>query len=430
MFHEFWLSYTSVTICKIRNQTKETVSGVHANMENGSKNWRGKDVFAKRFEPFGTTIFSEMTKLADERGAINLAQGFPDFDAPPEILEEAVKALRNGQNQYARSMGHPSLVESIVRKIEHHYGLKYDPYHEVVVTNGVTEGIASAFLGLLNPGDEIIFFEPHYDSYPVCASMAGAVCRFCTLRFPAFRVNIDELARCFSDRTRVLFINTPHNPTGKVFSREELEAIAKLCIRYDVIVITDEVYEHITYDQAEHIPMASIPGMRERTLTLSGAGKTFSITGWRLGWATGSPNIIAAVQRAHQYMTFAPATPLQAALGSILHSIGDEYFRNLKKDYTERRSLLLEALKEIGLNVAVPDGTYYILADFTSLWDGDDRSFVLHLIERCGVAAIPPSAFYSHQPREGKRLVRFAFCKRLETLFSAVQRLRHLTSCI
>jgi N-succinyldiaminopimelate aminotransferase len=195
-------------------------------------------------------------------------------------------------------------------------------------------------------------------------------------------------------------------------------------------VITDEVYEHITYDQAEHIPMASIPGMRERTLTLSGAGKTFSITGWRLGWATGSPNIIAAVQRAHQYVTFAPATPLQAALGSILHSIGDEYFRNLKKDYTERRSLLLEALKEIGLNVAVPDGTYYILADFTSLWDGDDRSFVLHLIERCGVAAIPPSAFYSHQPREGKRLVRFAFCKRLETLFSAVQRLRRLTSCI
>jgi aspartate/methionine/tyrosine aminotransferase len=428
MFHEFWLSYTSVNICKLWLQAGEATSGVDAHMEDALKNWRKKDVFAKRFVPFGTTIFSEMTKLADERGAINLAQGFPDFDAPPEILEEAVKALRNGQNQYARSMGHPSFVESISRSIEHHYGLKYDPYSEVVVTSGVTEGIASAFLGLLNPGDEIIFFEPHYDSYPVCASMAGAVSRFCTLRFPAFRVNIDELARCFSDRTRLLFINTPHNPTGKVFSREELEAIATLCIRHDIIVITDEVYEHITYDQAEHIPMASIPGMRERTLTLSGAGKTFSITGWRLGWATGPQNMIAAVQRAHQYVTFAPATPLQAALGSILHSIGDEYYSDLKKGYSERRSLLLDALRKIGFNVSVPEGTYYILADFSGLWDGDDRSFVLHLIERCGVASIPPSPFYSRHPREGKKLVRFAFCKRLETLSSAVKRLRRFVS--
>jgi aspartate/methionine/tyrosine aminotransferase len=399
-------------------------------MENESKDRREKELFAKRFTPFGTSIFSEMTKLADERKAINLAQGFPDFDAPPEILSEAVKALRNGQNQYSRSMGHPPLVESISHKIEHQYGLKYDPYHEVVVTSGVTEGIASAFLGLLNPGDEIIFFEPHYDSYPVCASMAGVVSRFHTLRFPEFRVDIDELERCFSDKTRAVFINTPHNPTGKVFSRKELEEIAALCIRHDVFVVTDEVYEHITYGHSEHIPMASIPGMRERTLTISGAGKTFSITGWRLGWATGPENIIAAVQRAHQYVTFAPATPLQAAMGEILHSFGDAYYTNLKRDYTERRSLLLRALKELGFNAAAPDGTYYILADFSGLWNGDDRSFVRHLIERYGVAAIPPSSFYSHKPGEGKKLVRFAFCKRLETLSSAVQRMRRLTSRI
>ncbi len=411
-------------------QARETVSGRFVSMENVSKYRREEGMFAKRFVSFGTSIFSEMTKLANERGAINLAQGFPDFDAPPEILSAAVKALRNGQNQYSRSMGHLSLVESISRNVEHYYGLKYDPHNEVVVTSGVTEGIASAFLGFLNPGDEVIFFEPHYDSYPVCASMAGAVSRFCTLRFPEFRVNIDNLARCFSRRTRVLFINTPHNPTGKVFSRKELEEIARLCIRNDVIVITDEVYEHITYGRSEHIPMASIPGMRERTLTISGAGKTFSITGWRLGWATGPSNIIAAVQRAHQYVTFAPATPLQAAMGSILQSIGDEYYDDLKKDYTKRRSLLLKALEEIGFNVAAPEGTYYIIADFTGLWEGDDRSFVRHLIERCGVAAIPSSSFYSYQTSEGKKLVRFAFCKRLETLSSAVHRLSRLTSSI
>ncbi|MCK4925233.1 MAG: aminotransferase class I/II-fold pyridoxal phosphate-dependent enzyme, partial [Spirochaetes bacterium] len=203
-------------------------------------------MYAERFSPFGTTIFSEMTKLANERGAINLAQGFPDFDAPSEILEEAVAALRSGQNQYARSMGHLPLVEALAKKIEHDYGLHYDPHSEILVTNGATEGIASAFLGLLNPGDEVIFFEPHYDSYPACAAIAGAVCRFCTLRFPDFAINFDELEDCFSDRTRVLFINTPHNPTGKVFSQGELKCLAELCVSRDVLVITDEVYEHIT----------------------------------------------------------------------------------------------------------------------------------------------------------------------------------------
>lgn len=381
-------------------------------------------MYAERFSSFGTTIFSEMTKLANERGAINLAQGFPDFDAPSEILEEAVAALRSGQNQYARSMGHLPLVEALAKKIEHDYGLHYDPHSEILVTNGATEGIASAFLGLLNPGDEVIFFEPHYDSYPACAAIAGAVCRFCTLRFPDFAINFDELEDCFSDRTRVLFINTPHNPTGKVFSQGELKCLAELCVSRDVLVITDEVYEHITYDGARHVPMAKIPGMRERTLTISGAGKTFSMTGWRIGWITGPSPLVEAVQRAHQYVTFAPATPLQAALASAFSTIGDSYFQELHSDYTRRRALLLDVLKTTGLRVAVPRGTYYILADFSGIWEGDDRSFVHHLIDHSGVAAIPPSSFYTRAPGEGKKLVRFAFCKRLDTLEQAAERLK------
>jgi N-succinyldiaminopimelate aminotransferase len=383
-------------------------------------------VFAKRFSPFGTTIFSEMTRLANERGAINLAQGFPDFDAPSEMLEEAVNALRNGQNQYARSMGHLPLVQALTEKIEHDYGLLFDPHREIIVTGGATEGIASAFLGLLNPGDEVIFFEPHYDSYPVCAAIAGAVSRFCTLRFPDFTIDFDELERCFNEKTRVLFINTPHNPTGKVFTEEELARLAELCMRRDVLVITDEVYEHITYDNAKHVPMAKLPGMRERTLTISGAGKTFSMTGWRIGWISGPAALVDAVQRAHQYVTFAPATPLQAALARGIRTIGNRYFQDLRREYTQRRALLLGVLEQSGLKAAAPSGAYYILADFSRVWEGDDRSFVHHLIDHSGIAAIPPSSFYTADPSEGKKLVRFAFCKRLDTLRQAAERLGSL----
>jgi N-succinyldiaminopimelate aminotransferase len=369
-----------------------------------------------------------MTRLATERGAINLAQGFPDFDAPEQVLEEAVRALRGGKNQYARSMGHLPLCEAVTWKVEHDYGMRYDPEEEVLITSGATEAIASALLGLLNPGDRILFFEPHYDSYPVCAAMAGADCGFFTLRFPEFRMDIEELERCFTERTRILFINTPHNPTGKVFSAEELRNIAELCLRHDVLVITDEVYEHITYDGARHTPIASLPGMRDRTLTISGAGKTFSLTGWRVGWATGPKPLIAAVQRAHQYITFAPATPLQAALAVVLTSIGDGYFEGLRSDYARRRDILVEALNGAGIDAALPEGTYYVLGEFTKLFDGDDRSFVEHLIDTCGVAAIPPASFYTACPEEGRKLVRFAFCKREETLALAAERLRRLTS--
>ncbi len=382
---------------------------------------------SKKLVPFGTNIFSEMTRFAEEKGAINLSQGFPDFDGPPELLENAVKALRSGHNQYARSMGYQSLVEAVAEKISRHYKLNYDPYTEVAVCSGATEGMASTFLGLLNPGDEVIVFEPYYDSYPVCAALAGAVPRFYTLRFPDFTVDLKELEKCFSNKTRLLVLNTPHNPTGKVFSRDELEGIAGLCIKYDVIVVTDEVYEHLTYDGAEHIPMAGIPGMRDRTLTISSAGKTFSLTGWRVGWITGPGKLLAAFQSAHQYVTFAAATPLQSALAAMLREVKSDYYHKLRGEYLGRRSLLLNALKDTGFRAAVPMGTYYILADFTDLWEGDDKSFVRYLVERCRVAAIPPSVFYTRNPEEGKRLVRFAFCKKLETLSEAAGRLKRLT---
>ncbi len=381
---------------------------------------------SKRLAPFGTTIFSEMTKIAQEKGAINLAQGFPDFDGPQEILEAAVSAIREGHNQYPRSMGNPALVEAVAQKISRDYGMSYDPSSEVVIFNGATEGISNAFLALLNPGDEVILFEPFYESYPVCAALAGAIPRHCTLRFPDFHIDRKELEGCFTSRTRLLLLNTPHNPTGKVFSVEELEMIAELCIDHDVIVITDEVYEHITYYGVKHIPIATLPGMRDRTLCISSIGKTFSLTGWRIGWGVGPAPLISAVQRAHQHITFAAASPLQAGIASILDKYTEDYYKTLREEYETRRDLLLEALKAAGFNTAVPKGTYYILADFTPLWEGDDRSFVKHLIEQCSVAAIPPSVFYAKSPDEGKRLVRFAFCKKLSTIVNASKQLKQL----
>lgn len=385
-------------------------------------------MIAKRLAPFGITIFSEMTKLAEEKGAINLAQGFPDFDGPSEILEAAVKAIQDGYNQYPRSMGNPALVEAIAKKVLRDYGISYDPLNEVVVFCGATEGISSSFLAMLNPGDEVILFEPFYESYPVCASLAGAIPRYCTLHFPDFALDRKELEGCFTGRTRLLLLNTPHNPTGKVFSIEELETIAELCVKHDVIVITDEVYEHITYDGVKHIPIATIPGMRERTICISSIGKTFSLTGWRIGWGVGPSALISAVQRAHQHITFAAPGPLQTGIASILDRYSADYYKSLQADYTERRNLLLDSLNRAGFITATPKGTYYILADFTPFWKEDDRSFVHHLIDRCGVTAIPPSVFYAKNIDEGKRLVRFAFCKKLSTLSQAAKKLRYIAS--
>ncbi len=385
-------------------------------------------MLSEKLKPFGTTIFSEMTRLANEHGAINLSQGFPDFDGPPAVVEAAAAALRAGHNQYARSQGHPALVRAVADHVERRAGLRYDPTTEVGVFSGCTEGLMSAMLGLLDPGDEVIYFEPFYDSYPACVAMAGAVARPCTLRFPDFAVDLSDLEGLFGERTRLLLLNTPHNPTGKVFTLDELTAIAELCRRHDVLVLTDEVYEQLTYEGARHVSMAEVPGMRDRTLCLSSAGKTFSLTGWKVGWATGPAPMVAAAQAAHQFVTFATATPLQVAVAHALEHCGERFYGSLRAEYSERRAFLLESLREVGLRVSEPAGTYFVLADFRDIWDGDDVSFVRHLVTEHGVAAIPPSVFYRRAPEEGARLVRFAFCKRMETLRAAAERLKGLTS--
>jgi N-succinyldiaminopimelate aminotransferase len=381
-------------------------------------------VISKKLRPFGTTIFAEMTRLAQEHRAINLSQGFPDFEGPPEILEAAVDALRSGENQYARSLGHPRLVKAVAAHQKLYYEVELDPMSQVVVFSGATEGIASSMLGLLDPGDEVLLFEPYYDSYPACAALAGANARYCTLRRPDFRFDLAELESLVSERTRLLVLNSPHNPTGKVFDDAELEAIAGLCRRHDLLVLADEVYEHLTFDGARHRPMATLPGMAERTLTLSSAGKTFSFTGWKVGWGTGPEELVAAAQAAHQFVTYATATPLQVAVAAALRGFDREAEESYRLEYAERRDFFVEALREAGFGVTPPRGTYFVLADFSALDEGDDMAFVRRLTTEHGVAAVPPSVFYSRRPEEGRRMARFAFCKRRKTLEAAAERLR------
>jgi N-succinyldiaminopimelate aminotransferase len=368
-----------------------------------------------------------MTRLALEHQAINLSQGFPDFEGPGDIIDGVTAAMKAGHNQYARTMGHPLLVRAIAEKHRALYGIELDPMRDVVVFSGATEGIFSSIMGLLDPGDEVILFEPFYDSYPASVVMAGGVPRYCTLRFPRFELDLDELSMLFNDKTRLVVINTPHNPTGKVFTRSELEAIARLCIEHDCYVLADEVYEHLTYDGARHTPMATIPGMRERTLSISSSGKTFSFTGWKIGWATGPEPLIKAAQAAHQFVTFATSTPMQVAIAGAIERHGAEFYARLRDEYAQRRNFLVAALSNVGFEVAVPDGAYFILADFTRLHGGDDVAFAKELVTKYKVAAIPPTSFYAASPQEGRRLVRFAFCKKAETLSAAAERLQGLT---
>jgi N-succinyldiaminopimelate aminotransferase len=380
-------------------------------------------VITEKLVPFGTTVFAEMTALAEEYRAINLAQGFPDFEGPPEIVEAAVRAIRSGDNQYARSRGHPPLVEAIASSVNRYYGLEYDPMTEVVVFNGATEGISASLIGLLNAGDEVILFEPFYDSYPPCLSLAGAVPRFLTLRFPDFALDDEALRALVTDRTRMVVLNTPMNPTGKVFTAEELEIIASVCRDHDLVALTDEVYEHLVFDDASHIPLASLPGMKERTLTLSSAGKTYSFTGWKIGWGTGPAHLVDGAQAAHQFLNYTIATPLQTAVAFALENFGEEFIVEFQAEYLARRDFLVSALQDVGFDVAVPKGTYFILADFTPVFDGDDWEFARWVTTEHGVAAIPPSSFFQEDAEEGRRLARFAFCKKMETLEAAADRL-------
>ncbi len=382
-----------------------------------------RPVLSRRLAGFGTTIFTEITRLAAERGAVNLAQGFPDFDGPPFAKEAAIAAIRKGCGQYARMSGIPELHATLAAKYSRDYGLDYAPDAEFTVTSGATEAIFATLQGLCDPGDEVVLFEPYYDSYRASVEMAGAIPRFVTLHRPGWSFDPGELEAALSERSRVVLVNTPHNPTGKVFSREELETIAAFCHDRDLVCVTDEVYEHIVYSDT-HVPMAALPGMRDRTVTISSFGKTFSLTGWKIGWAAGPARLMEAVRAAHQFITFSTATPLQHAAALAL-STGPEYYRLLRASYLAKRDYLVGELARIGFGVRPPAATYYVCADFGPLGFTDDVEFCRFLIDQIGVAAIPPSVFYARSG-EGKGYVRFAFCKRDETLETAVARLRQL----
>jgi len=381
-------------------------------------------VRSRRLDGFGTTIFTEMTRLAQLHGAINLSQGFPDFDGPDLAKDAAIAAIRDGHGQYARMSGAAELHAALSEKYRRDWGLEYAVDSELTVTSGATEAIFAAIQGVCDPGDEVVLFEPYYDSYKASVVMAGAVPRVVALRGPDWTLDRDEVRAAFTRATRAILLNTPHNPTGKVFSPDELAFLAGLCRERDVLCITDEVYEHLVYE-GRHTPMATLPGMRERTITISSFGKTFSLTGWKIGWAAGPPELAGAVRAAHQFITFATATPLQQGAAVARARAGEGYYRNLLGGYREKRDFLVRELQRIGFRVASPAGAYFVCADFRPFGFDDDQAFVRHLIEKVGVAAIPPSVFYD-RPELGRWYVRFAFCKKMETLEAAVKRLEGL----
>ncbi|GAA1946850.1 pyridoxal phosphate-dependent aminotransferase [Nocardioides panacihumi] len=374
-----------------------------------------------RLQGIPPTIFTTMSALAARTGSVNLGQGFPDVDGPPEVIAEAVAALQGGANQYAPGPGVPALRQAVAEHQRRHYGLAWDPDTEVVVTTGATEAIAASILGLVEPGDEVVVLEPYYDSYVAMLQMAGAVRRPVTLRAPDFRLDLDELRAAVTPRTRFVLLNSPHNPTGTVLSPDELRGVAAVAIEHDLTVITDEVYEHLTYG-VEHTPVATLPGMAGRTLTISSIGKSYSFTGWKVGWATGPAALVGALLSAKQWLTFTSGAPLQPAAAYALTSAAD-YPKELAASLQARRDLLLTGLADAGLPARTPDGTYFAISDITHLGWEDATAFCLALPERAGVVAIPVQGFYADHPDAGRQLVRWTFCKRPEVLTEAVERL-------
>ncbi len=372
----------------------------------------------------GTTIFAEMSALAVETGSINLGQGFPDTDGPAEVARAAADAVLAGLgNQYPPGPGIPELRTAIAAHQKRFYGLDVDADSEVLVTAGATEAIAAAMLALLEPGDEVIALEPYYDSYAACIAMAGARRVPVTLRPPLFRPDLDAIRDAITSRTRLVLLNTPHNPTGMVATKEELTAIAEIAVRHDLLVVTDEVYEHLVF-AGGHIPIATLPGMRERTVTISSAGKTFSFTGWKIGWVTGTPELVAAVRTAKQFLTFVSGGPFQYAIAAGL-ALPDAFYAGLATDLCRKRDLLAAGLRAAGLEVFVPQGTYFITTDIGPLGEADGLEFCRRLPYRCGVVAVPNVVFYDDEAA-GRTHVRFAFCKRDEVLADAAHRLARL----
>ena len=378
-------------------------------------------MLARRLQGIPPTIFSQMSALALRTGSVNLGQGFPDVDGPPAVIARAVTALEEGANQYAPGIGIPALRQAIARHQQRHYGLELDPDSQVVVTTGCTEGIAAALLGLVDEGDEVVVLEPYYDSYVAMIQMAGGVRRPVTLRAPSYRLDPDELRAAVGPRTRFVLLNSPHNPTGTVLGRAELQAVADVAIEHDLVVVTDEVYEHLTYDGHDHVPLATLPGMFERTLTLSSAGKSYSFTGWKVGWATGPERLVHAVLAAKQWLTFTSGSPLQPAVALALDEEPD-WPRTLAADLAARRDLLCEGLAGVGLDVRVPEGTYFALSDVSALGWADGSAFCHALPERAGVVAIPTQGFHD-DTAAGRHLVRWAFCKEADLIRRGLERL-------
>ena len=376
----------------------------------------------RRLDGLGNSVFGVMSARAAATGAVNLGQGFPDVDGPAVIAHRAAEAVLAGQgNQYPPATGIPELRRAVAAHQKRFYGADYDPDTEVLITAGATEAIAAALLALLEPGDEVIAFEPYYDSYVANIAMAGATRVPLTLRAPSFRPDLDELAAKITGRTRMLLLNSPHNPTGMVLTRAETEAIAKLVVDRDLLVVSDEAYEHLTFG-AEHIPLASMAGMRGRVVSVGSAGKTFSFTGWKVGWATAAPELIDCVRTTKQYLTYVSGGPFQYAVAEAL-GLPDRYYTDLVADLRAKRDLMTAGLRDIGFKVYRPDGTYFITADISPLGERDGAAFCLALPGRAGVVAIPSAVFYNDHPDEGRTMVRFAFCKRTELLTEALSRL-------
>jgi N-succinyldiaminopimelate aminotransferase len=384
-------------------------------------------MLVERMRPHTSTIFAEMSALALRAGAINLGQGFPDTDGPASLLSDAAANIQAGVNQYPPGIGVPELRSAVAEHQRRFYGLDVDP-DTVLVTTGATEAIASAVLALCEPGDEVVTFQPYYDSYAATIALAGAQLRAVALRPPSFGFDPDELRAAFSDRTRIVLVNTPHNPTGAVFDREQLTLIGELAAEHGAVIVTDEVYEHMIYDGREHIPMATLPGMAERTLTISSAGKTFSVTGWKVGWVHGPGELVSAVRAAKQFLTYVSGAPFQPAIAAAL-GLPDSFYTELAGDLQRKRDLLSDGLRESGFTVFDTAGTYFVVTDVTALGFTDGAEFCWSLPERAGVAAVPVSVFCA-DPDLGRSLVRFAFCKRDEVLTEAVSRLAALRASV
>ncbi len=383
---------------------------------------------SQRVAPFGTSVFAEFSRLAVEHQAVNLGQGFPDFDGPDEVKRAAVEAIGAGVNQYAVSTGAPALRQAIAAHAQRFYGQKVDPDAEVVVTSGATEALFDAVMAFVDVGDEVVLFEPWYDSYAANVQLAGGVVKPVRLRPPegprgTWWYDPAELARAFSNKTRLVLVNTPHNPTGKVFTREELAEIGLLAAKYGAVIVSDEVYEHLVFAPARHVRTATLPGLDERTVTISSGGKTFSFTGWKVGWAIARPPLAKALQKVHQWVTFATASPFQAAIARGL-ALPDAYFQGFLADYAAKKDFLARALAGAGFRVLPCEGTYFLMADVSSAGKADDLAFARWLTTEKRVVAIPPSAFYCDEHKgEARRLARFAFCKTQGVLDEAAKRL-------